>query len=81
MISSTLSAMETVCTVPRRSQQEILGAGTDAKHEVEQIVGFLFSVARASAAAGLVGFIEDNRTEFSIQQMSLLFGVVENEPG
>jgi hypothetical protein len=52
----------------------------DAKHEIEQVVGFFLPVAKPSSPASLVRFIQDDRAEFSLRQQAPLFRIVENQP-
>ena len=61
------------------AEQEILRAGPNPKHEIQEIVGLVFSVAKAPAAAGFVGLIEDDGSEFPLSQEAAFLGFVDDE--
>src|ERR1051326_4825740 len=63
----------------RRSEQEVLGARSNAKHEVEKIVRWFAVLPKTAASARFVCFIENHGAVFALEQMVAFLGFLENQ--
>jgi hypothetical protein len=61
------------------TQQDVFGARAEVKHEVPQVVGLIFSRAELATPASFVGFIEDHSSVPTIEEVSALFRIVEDQ--
>ena len=57
----------------------MFGARAEVNHEVQQVVRLVFSRAESATPASFVSFIEDHRSVPTLEEVSALFRIVEDQ--